>query len=58
MPFVSARMKLLSLLFCWFNLHDWSDGPGYPCVECGEHDWLYCACPRCADRRTAWFWRR
>lgn len=41
----------LSAVLCLFGLHDWRNGPGEPCDECGTHDWIFCGCSACTRRR-------
>lgn len=33
-----SDVKTFSDLMCWMNNHDWRNGPGQPCVNCGETD--------------------
>ena len=30
--------KLLDKLLCYIGCHDWRNGPGEPCVSCGQED--------------------
>lgn len=30
--------KLLDKLLCFVGIHNWRNGPGEPCVSCGQED--------------------
>lgn len=47
-----VALVLLVHFGCELGLHDWRDGPGYPCVLCGEHDELYCDCDACTAKQS------
>jgi hypothetical protein len=38
-----AKGSWLSRFACWLGAHDWSDGPGFPCVECNRPDEMWAA---------------
>lgn len=39
--------KTISNFLCRMGSHDWSDGPGENCVNCGIEDWFWTTCPHC-----------
>lgn len=31
-------LNLMSKILCFLGAHDWRNGPGYSCIECGKED--------------------